>query len=173
MISSAHRTASAIALIVAGTLFPPSNWANLRAARILAAINRTRLRPSSTQRSLSFSPFVCLRRSRNYPILPYRPLPFFGVVAGQMGQISRVRSLANPLVRGSFASVMGKIGSPKNKLPLPAPTLAAFWKSMANRERWPTRLFHSQKQSFSARGQIARPSLPPHIFTWAAALRSA
>jgi hypothetical protein len=36
MISSAHRTASAIALIVAGTLFPPSDWASLRAARMLA-----------------------------------------------------------------------------------------------------------------------------------------
>lgn len=34
MISSAQRTASAIAPIVAGTLFPPSNCANLRAARI-------------------------------------------------------------------------------------------------------------------------------------------
>jgi hypothetical protein len=53
--------------------------------------------------------------------LPYRPLPFLGVIAGQMGQMSRVGSLANPLVRGNFASVMGKIGSPKNKLPLPAP----------------------------------------------------
>jgi hypothetical protein len=50
----------------------------------------------------------------------------FGVVAGQMGQMSRVRSLANPLVRGNFASVMGKIGSPKNKLPLPAPKLKSF-----------------------------------------------
>ena len=58
--------------------------------------------------------------------LPYRPLPFLGVVAGQMGQISRVRSLANPLTRGGFASVMGKIGSPKNKLPLPAPSNLSF-----------------------------------------------
>ncbi len=48
MISSAHRTASAIALMVAGTLFPPSNCASFRAARMLAAINSTRLRPSST-----------------------------------------------------------------------------------------------------------------------------
>jgi hypothetical protein len=55
------------------------------------------------------------------PILPYRPLPFLGVIAGQTGQMSRVASLANPLVRGNFASVRGKIGSPKNKLPLPAP----------------------------------------------------
>ena len=39
MISSAHRTASAMALSVAGTLFPPSNCASFRAARILAAIN--------------------------------------------------------------------------------------------------------------------------------------
>jgi hypothetical protein len=42
MISSAHRTASDIALMVAGTLFPPSNCASLRASRILAAINSTR-----------------------------------------------------------------------------------------------------------------------------------
>ncbi len=54
MISSAHRTASAIALIVAGSLFPPSNCANFRAARILAAISSTRLRPSSTGRYYQF-----------------------------------------------------------------------------------------------------------------------
>jgi hypothetical protein len=71
--------------------------------------------------SLSDWLFVRLKDTGNYPVLPYRPLPFLGVIAGQMGQMSRVRSLANPLVRGSFASVMGKIGSPKNKLPLPAP----------------------------------------------------
>jgi hypothetical protein len=58
MISSAQRTASAIALTVAGTLFPPSNCASLRAARILAAINSRRLRPSSTLCSLSHSPFI-------------------------------------------------------------------------------------------------------------------
>jgi len=57
-ISSAHRTASAIALTVAGTLFPPSNWASLRAARILAAIKSTRLRPSSTPGVYHFSLFV-------------------------------------------------------------------------------------------------------------------
>jgi hypothetical protein len=45
----AHSGRSAIALIVAGTLFPPSNCASLRAARILAAINSTRLRPSAVQ----------------------------------------------------------------------------------------------------------------------------
>ena len=54
MISSAQRTASAIALTVAGTRLPPSNCASLRAARMLAAINSTRLRPSSTRISLSF-----------------------------------------------------------------------------------------------------------------------
>jgi hypothetical protein len=48
MISSAHLTASAIALTVAGTLFPPSNCASFRAARIPATIANTRLRPSST-----------------------------------------------------------------------------------------------------------------------------
>lgn len=57
-ISSAQRTASAIALIVAGTRLPPSNCANLRAARIAAAISRTRLRPSSTRGSVSASPIV-------------------------------------------------------------------------------------------------------------------
>jgi len=67
--------------------------------------------------SLSLSLFVCLRDSSNYPILPYRPLPFWWVVPGQMGQMSRVRSLANPLLRGCFASVMGKIRSPKINSP--------------------------------------------------------
>lgn len=37
-----------MALIVAGTRFPGSYCASLRAARIEAAIKRTRLRPSST-----------------------------------------------------------------------------------------------------------------------------
>jgi len=67
MISSAHRTASAIALTVAGTFFPPSNCASLRAARILAAINSTRLRPSSTRTSLSCSLFVRLWRLSERP----------------------------------------------------------------------------------------------------------
>ena len=48
IISSAHRTASAIALRVAGTLFLPSNCASLRAARIVAAIRSTRLQPYET-----------------------------------------------------------------------------------------------------------------------------
>ena len=47
-ISSAQRTASEMAATVAGTRLPPSYCASLRAARILAAINNTRLRPSST-----------------------------------------------------------------------------------------------------------------------------
>ncbi len=46
----------------------------------------------------------------------------FGGSSWSNGADKQVRSLANPLVRGSFASLMGKIGSPKNKLPLPAPT---------------------------------------------------
>jgi hypothetical protein len=37
---------------------PPSNCASLRAARMLAAINITRLRPSSTPAILSDSLFV-------------------------------------------------------------------------------------------------------------------
>ena len=60
IISSAQRTASAIALRVAETLLPPSNCASLRAARMLAAINSTRLRPSSTSAILAYSPFVRL-----------------------------------------------------------------------------------------------------------------
>jgi len=42
MISSAHRTASSIAQIVAGTQLTRSNWASFRAARMAAAISRTR-----------------------------------------------------------------------------------------------------------------------------------
>jgi hypothetical protein len=47
MISSAQRMPSDIALTVAGTLFAPSYCASFRAARMLAAISSTRLRPSS------------------------------------------------------------------------------------------------------------------------------
>jgi len=47
MIRSAQRTASAIALIVAGTLAPLSYWESFLAARIEAMIAMTRLRPSS------------------------------------------------------------------------------------------------------------------------------
>jgi len=79
MISSAHRTASAIALIVAGTLFPPSNWASLRAASMLAAINSTRLRPSSTSKSVSIfvfcSPLV-------WPVILARDWPALRVFRG-------------------------------------------------------------------------------------------
>jgi hypothetical protein len=55
---SAHRMASLIALIVAGTRAPPSYCANFRAARIAAAISRTRLRPSSILDNIACSPFV-------------------------------------------------------------------------------------------------------------------
>jgi hypothetical protein len=48
-------------------------------------------------------------------------LTVFGGNSWSNGADEQVRSLANPLVRGSFASVMGKIQVPKNKLPLPAP----------------------------------------------------
>jgi len=48
MIRSAHRTASAIALTVAGTRAPLSYCASLRAAKIEAAISNTRFLPSST-----------------------------------------------------------------------------------------------------------------------------
>ena len=46
-ISSAQRTESAIALMVAGTRVPPPYGASFRAARMLAAMSRTRFRPSS------------------------------------------------------------------------------------------------------------------------------
>ena len=38
-----------------------------------------------------------------------------------MGQMRWVRSMANPLVQWVFASIIGKIRVPQNKLPLPAP----------------------------------------------------
>ena len=85
MISSAQRTASAIALIVAGTLFPPSNCASLRAARILAAINSTRLRPSSTSASLSDSLFIRHAKTviGNFqPVILARDWPAFDVFRG-------------------------------------------------------------------------------------------
>jgi hypothetical protein len=46
-ISSAQRIESAMALTVAGTRFPPSYCASFLAAKIDAAISRTRFRPSS------------------------------------------------------------------------------------------------------------------------------
>ena len=49
MISSAQRTASEIAATVAGTRFPLSYCASFRAAKMLAAISSTRLRPSSIE----------------------------------------------------------------------------------------------------------------------------
>jgi hypothetical protein len=45
----AHRTASEIAVIVAGTRFPPLKVGNFLAARIAAAMSTTRFRPSSIQ----------------------------------------------------------------------------------------------------------------------------
>ena len=54
MICSAQRTASPIAVIVAGTLTPPSYCASLRAAKMLAAMSSTRLRPSSTGKIYQF-----------------------------------------------------------------------------------------------------------------------
>ncbi len=49
MISSAHRIASEIAQIAAGTRAPPSNCASRRAARMLAAMSKTRFLPSSME----------------------------------------------------------------------------------------------------------------------------
>ena len=62
-ISSAQRIASAIAVIVAGTLAPPSYWASFRAAKIEAAIRSTRFRPSSTNQDYHLSP--CIRHGNH------------------------------------------------------------------------------------------------------------
>jgi hypothetical protein len=58
-ICSAQRTAFSIAMMVAGTFVPPSYCASFRAARMLAAISKTRLRPSSTVHTVTCSP--CIR----------------------------------------------------------------------------------------------------------------
>jgi hypothetical protein len=58
------RTASVIALIVAGTRFVPSYCASLHAARILAAINSRASGPRPLQRSLEYSLIVRHRSSR-------------------------------------------------------------------------------------------------------------
>src|SRR5262249_24788549 len=58
IISSAHRIASLIAAMVAGTRLLPSYCESFRAARIAAAIKSTRLRPSSTNASLASSLFL-------------------------------------------------------------------------------------------------------------------
>jgi hypothetical protein len=52
IISSAHRTASAIAVMVAGMRFPPSYPDNFRAANIAGAMSNTHLRPSPTNSSI-------------------------------------------------------------------------------------------------------------------------
>jgi hypothetical protein len=57
---SAQRTASLIAETVAGTRLEGSKDESLRAPRIAAAISSTRLRPSSTEGSLTRSLFVRL-----------------------------------------------------------------------------------------------------------------
>jgi hypothetical protein len=62
--SSAHRTASEIADRVAGTLFPPSNGDSFRAAKIAAAMSRTRLRPSSIPAYYSFRLFFAMHFAR-------------------------------------------------------------------------------------------------------------
>jgi len=71
-IRSAHRTASAMALTVAGTRAPLSYCASFRAARVLAAIRSTRLRGQRSQASaegrLSPTPTTTSQsRSKPYP----------------------------------------------------------------------------------------------------------
>jgi hypothetical protein len=68
MISSAHRTASAMAATVAGTRFPPSYCASFRAAKIDAAINKTRFRPSSTIASYHLSPLFRHQDVLRFPL---------------------------------------------------------------------------------------------------------
>jgi hypothetical protein len=53
MISSTHRIESAMALTVAGTLFPPSYYANFRAAKMLAAFSRKQAASAFGARPLS------------------------------------------------------------------------------------------------------------------------
>ena len=43
-----------------------------------------------------------------------------------MGPIRGVSLICKSMIRAVFASVMGKFGSPKNKLPLPAPFDSAY-----------------------------------------------
>jgi hypothetical protein len=62
MIRSAIAMASAMADSSAGE-GRPSQFASFRAARMLAAMSSTRLRPSSTGDSLAYSPFVRLREA--------------------------------------------------------------------------------------------------------------
>jgi len=57
--------ASEIAFTVAGIRGVLEYWASLRAASIAAAISRTRLRPSSTGRDFTLSPFLRLGRYRS------------------------------------------------------------------------------------------------------------
>jgi hypothetical protein len=47
MISSAHRIESEMAVTVAGTLFPPSNYGSFLAAKTAGMIPMTRLRLAS------------------------------------------------------------------------------------------------------------------------------
>lgn len=55
-----------MALTVAGIRGPLEYCANFRAARIAAAISKTRLRPSSTQRSVALSLFVRQKRTARF-----------------------------------------------------------------------------------------------------------
>jgi hypothetical protein len=57
-----------MALTVAGIRGPLEYCASFRAARIAAAISKTRLRPSSTQRSVTVSIFVRHKRTALHPV---------------------------------------------------------------------------------------------------------
>jgi hypothetical protein len=77
-----------MALIVAGTRGVAGNWASLRAARIAAAISRTRLRPSSTERDSTLSPFVrlcCFLGRRVRDLVRLGGLTVFALMKGQAG----------------------------------------------------------------------------------------
>ena len=77
-----------MALIVAGTRGVAGNCPSLRAARIAAAISRTRLRPSSTERDSTLSPFLrlcCFLARRVRDLVRLGGLTVFALMKGQAG----------------------------------------------------------------------------------------
>jgi hypothetical protein len=76
-IASAQRTASVIAATVAGTLFPPSKLDSFLAAKIAAAMSKTRLRPHP------FTAWYLIRRF--FATDPLKHFSFEMVRSGQKG----------------------------------------------------------------------------------------
>ena len=59
--------------------------------------------------------------------LPYRPLPFSLGIGGQIGRRRGALAIPKLLRKLNFSISTGKIGSPKNKLPLPAPEFSSVF----------------------------------------------